>query len=682
MGYLTILAALGEADNPDEVDHYTLNKEQPLHLDVDADPDQIELDSEEFQDEVEDDEDNITLEEEEKVKATKSPLSKLRYITNKIVSSPQRWKKFRQCTGSVYHKRNKENKDRREALAVIRDAINDWVFKTPGLRTLLLDDNEWKTLGEMADILELFTEVTLQMSHSQVPTIPFVLPLYQKMEKHLEAILISWKHSFKIQQAAEQGLAKLRKYSIPAKLHHSYILGTVLHPCLRSHWFAATTDLDDVTAQEEAVRTTKDVFKYIAETYLETPTSIALPVVPRPVVKPVVKMPSFLATTTIPILKRTPHEELADELTRYFNFEAAPIDREEGEGDEPFGSRGFVESTPVVEGDSIDGSPCSFSLKAIQGYSSVFDYEAHMLLQSMYQQTKKGVLPINPANFVGWFVLNNMLTISFTTQTSSTLTEHVLAIATEFMNLTGPLSNIVDFINLLQWIPSPKQSHTRRLHDEIMNVYGTMIMQVKAQMDTGEDIPDCLVKTLILTHEEEKLDCEDMCMLAAVFTLGGIQSVSGLNKSMLKSLMGLAPQFYTKGMILWFLALISSNPEIQAQAHAELDKVIGRDYWLSVEDEQHLPYIHAVINEPVRIHSPFWMVTPHFSTEQFVYNGMYIPKDTALILNRYDIHHNKERFLFNPDRYLGDTLTCAESSKVPNTMDWDHWAFGAGERVA
>ena len=33
-----------------------------------------------------------------------------------------------------------------------------------------------------------FTEVTLQMSHNTVPTIPFVLPLYQKMEKHLEAV--------------------------------------------------------------------------------------------------------------------------------------------------------------------------------------------------------------------------------------------------------------------------------------------------------------------------------------------------------------------------------------------------------------------------------------------------------------------------------------------------------------
>jgi hypothetical protein len=64
------------------------------------------------------------------------------------------------------------------------------------------------------------------MSHGDVPTIPFILPLYQKMEKHLEADATSLENSFKVQHAAEQGLAKLRKYLIPAKLHHSYILGT------------------------------------------------------------------------------------------------------------------------------------------------------------------------------------------------------------------------------------------------------------------------------------------------------------------------------------------------------------------------------------------------------------------------------------------------------------------------
>ena len=60
----------------------------------------------------------------------------------------------------------------------------------------------------------------------------------------------------------------------------------------------------------------------------------------------------------------------------------------------------------------------------------------------------------------------------------------------------------------------------------------------------------------------------------------------------------------------------------------------------------------------LRIHSPFWIPTPHFSTEDFVYNGMYIPKNTALILNLYDIHHNEEKY---PDPYAPTFFTLIQS---------------------
>ena len=53
---------------------------------------------------------------------------------------------------------------------------------------------------------------------------------------------------------------------------------------------------------------------------------------------------------------------------------------------------------------------------------------------------------------------------------------------------------------------------------------------------------------------------------------------------------------------MWFLALITSYPDVQAKAHAELDMVIGRDYWPSAEDEQRLPYIRAIIKEVRTIH--------------------------------------------------------------------------------
>lgn len=207
------------------------------------------------------------------------------------------------------------------------------------------------------------------MSHSKVPMILFVLPLYHKMEKHHEVVSTSWEHSYKIQHTAEQGLAKLRKYSIPVKLHHLYILGTgkslhhllnlkceltcyiliVLHPCLHSHWFAATADPDDTAIQYDTISTAKAIFKYVAKTYLETPALLAPAVAPKQAVKPVVKTPSFLAsacsfqwpttaTKTTTILKHTSQEELADKLAWYLNFEAALMEMQEGEegkSDEP-----------------------------------------------------------------------------------------------------------------------------------------------------------------------------------------------------------------------------------------------------------------------------------------------------------------------------------------------------------
>lgn len=105
-------------------------------------------------------------------------------------------------------------------------------------------------------------------------------------------------------------------------------------------------------------------------------------------------------------------------------------------------------------------------------------------------------------------------------------------------------------------------------------------------------------------------------------------------------------------------------------------------------------------SQVLRVHSPFWMATPHCSDNDFVYKGMYIPRDTVMILNCYSLHHNEERYpepsvsfststinqkltqrhswKFNPERYLGDNLSSTESAKLANVMERDHWAFGAG----
>jgi cytochrome P450 len=115
----------------------------------------------------------------------------------------------------------------------------------------------------------------------------------------------------------------------------------------------------------------------------------------------------------------------------------------------------FMKNQTILRGRAITATPYNdtwrqhrriasqlLTPKAIQGYASVLDYEAHILVRSLYHESKMGTSPINPAHFAGRYALNNMLTVSFATRTDSTvdpLTERALALATEFMDLTGEL---------------------------------------------------------------------------------------------------------------------------------------------------------------------------------------------------------------------------------------------------
>jgi hypothetical protein len=51
--------------------------------------------------------------------------------------------------------------------------------------------------------------------------------------------------------------------------------------------------------------------------------------------------------------------------------------------------------------------------KAIQKYAAVLDYEAHTLVQSIYSETRKGTIPIDPARLVGRFTLKYVTNVLF-----------------------------------------------------------------------------------------------------------------------------------------------------------------------------------------------------------------------------------------------------------------------------
>ncbi|KAH8112313.1 cytochrome P450 [Phellopilus nigrolimitatus] len=335
----------------------------------------------------------------------------------------------------------------------------------------------------------------------------------------------------------------------------------------------------------------------------------------------------------------------------------------------------FIKSQTVFVGRGITATPYNdrwrkhrkiasvwLNQRAVDSYSQVLDYEATTLLKELY---RAGNNAINPQPHAGRCSLNNMLTIAFASRTESVqdpLVSQALKLSREFMNCTGPVSNLVDFITPLQWFTTPLQARGKKLHQGLVDTYGGLIKSIEARMNAGEDVPDCLAKTMILSRESENLDDLDMAILASAFMIGGVET--------------------TASIMQWFSALIPAYPEIQKKAQEELDRVVGRDRLPTIEDEKDLPYCHAIVKEVERVHNPFWLGTPHVASEDIVYKGQYIPKDTVLVLNTYSMHHNPERHpephKFNPERYINDRTNNTESANLPNAYERDNWMFGAG----
>jgi hypothetical protein len=85
------------------------------------------------------------------------------------------------------------------------------------------------------------------------------------------------------------------------------------------------------------------------------------------------------------------------------------------------------------------------------------------------------------------------------------------------------------------------------------------------------------------------------------------------------------------------------NPEVQTKAHAEIDRVVGKDRLPDFDDRPALPYMEAILRETLRWHpvAPFGLSmtqsltehpltmssgVPHATTTSDVYNGYFIPK--------------------------------------------------------
>ncbi|KAI9447042.1 cytochrome P450 [Lactarius psammicola] len=131
----------------------------------------------------------------------------------------------------------------------------------------------------------------------------------------------------------------------------------------------------------------------------------------------------------------------------------------------------------------------------------------------------------------------------------------------------------------------------------------------------------------------------------------------------------------------WTLAMIA-YPEVQKQAHAEIDEVVGSARPPTFADLPALPYIRALVKETLRWSLTIPLGLPHVSNADDWYEGMFIPKGTICYQNMRVINSDPEVFgsdgaRFDPTRYLAESCRI----KVPDGREEGHVTFGFGRRL-
>ncbi|KAG2118453.1 cytochrome P450 [Suillus clintonianus] len=126
----------------------------------------------------------------------------------------------------------------------------------------------------------------------------------------------------------------------------------------------------------------------------------------------------------------------------------------------------------------------------------------------------------------------------------------------------------------------------------------------------------------------------------------------------------------TTATLLVFLLAMVLNPEVQAKAQEEIDRVVGKDRLPNFDDRPALPYLEAVLRETFRWHPVIPFGVPHATTTSDIYNGYYIPKGLAMT---HDATKYPSPDEFKPERFFHD-----DGSLNSDTMNLN---FGWGRRI-
>ncbi|KAL2173069.1 cytochrome P450 [Thermothelomyces heterothallicus CBS 202.75] len=293
--------------------------------------------------------------------------------------------------------------------------------------------------------------------------------------------------------------------------------------------------------------------------------------------------------------------------------------------------------------------------------------ESYRPIQSLESKVLMHDLLTNPKDYrthLERYAASVIVTVTYGRRVEDVRTDVVVRMNAEAMErLTSvniPGKYAVERYPALKHIPSlfaPWKAQVLEQRKKDIKMYMGLMDDVKKRMAAGT-LPDCFAKHIL--EEQENLGMTD---LEVAYTAG--------------SPFGAGVETSAGSLASFLLACVKFGDSFIPRAQAELDRVVGSDRLPTFDDLPSLEFVRAIVSETLRWR-PVAVLggTPHASTADDVYKGMFIPKGSTIIAPLWSIHLNEADFpdphSFQPERFLGQR-------EYPGNLG--HSAFGWGRRI-
>ncbi|KAL3147617.1 hypothetical protein ABBQ38_014667 [Trebouxia sp. C0009 RCD-2024] len=189
-----------------------------------------------------------------------------------------------------------------------------------------------------------------------------------------------------------------------------------------------------------------------------------------------------------------------------------------------------------------------------------------------------------------------------------------------------------------EWLPTPGNlqyhSAVAKLDTAVYSIIADRQQQLVG-MQTPPKSSQCLLDNLLLSKDENGLGLSMQSLRDQLMTL----LVAGQETSAI--------------LLGWTLAFLAHNPEVQAQAAAEVGRVL-QGQTPTPESIKQLPYLESVILETLRLRPPAYIVGRCASQADNL-AGFQVEPGTTILVSPYIMHRSdkswQDPLVFNPSRW-------------------------------